>query len=328
MSRGMAGLGESLHGLARSAGMGKISNAKRSFRICLHFVVLLATVVSLSALLAAAARSEQQTYPNSQASAIAFNLLLLAKYAGMFALFVLPVIVWRWLQQRTFRQETLPRGYDPRFRPDVSGSSPAYDDQRKYLSRELHDSVGPILTAVGLQLRAIRSKSLPPDQLQLRLDEACLLNGEALRLVRDLATGLRTGLPKKGLTAALESQARQLFDLSGVRISLRISEGLDALPEEQRMCVYRCVQEALTNCAKHAHASLVHITIQSRGDHVNVSVEDDGIGFDHQTSGVGLGLIGMRERLAQVDGKLSIDARRQGGTVLRLEIPSTRSTPV
>jgi signal transduction histidine kinase len=57
-------------------------------------------------------------------------------------------------------------------------------------------------------------------------------------------------------------------------------------------------------------------------------VEDDGVGFNHQTSEPGLGLLGMRERIADVNGKLSIDARRQGGTVLRLEIPSTRSTPV
>jgi signal transduction histidine kinase len=326
MSREMTGLGESLHNLARAEvvqiEIGRA--AKHFFGICLRLVLLLATVVGPTTLLA----GPVATHAYSQSSAVAFNLPLLATYAGMFALFVLPVFVWHWLQQQSARRKSVVPRNSPRFRADMSDSRSVYEEERKHLSRELHDSIGQILTAVGLQLRAIRSKSLSSDQLQLRLDEACRLNGEALRLVRDLARGLRMTLPGTGLAAALESQARQLFDVSGVRISLQISEDLDALPEQQRMCIYRCVQEALTNCAKHAHASSVRIAVQSRGDRVNVSVEDDGVGFNHQTSEPGLGLLGMRERIADVNGKLSIDARRQGGTVLRLEIPSTRSTPV
>ncbi len=329
MSRSKAGLGESLHDLARTAVIKRNTSntTNRSSGISLYLVLLLATVVGLSVLLAAApgAASAQSTHANLQASAVAFNFPLLAKYAGMFALFVLPVSIWRWRQQRTAKRQKPANG--PKFRADESSFLAAHEEERKHLSRELHDSVGQVLTAVGLQLRAIRSKSLSQDQLQLRLDETCRLNGEALRMVRDLARGLRTTLPQTGLAAALESQAHQLFDLSGIRISLQISQDLDALPEEQRMCIYRCVQEALTNCARHAHASSVRIAVHSRPDTVNVSVEDDGVGFDHQNSSAGLGLLGMRERVADVNGKLSINARRQGGTELRLEIPTARGTP-
>ena len=173
----------------------------------------------------------------------------------------------------------------------------AEEDDRKRVSRELHDSVGQILTGVGLQLRALRSTSLPPDQL--------------------IAQALFTRL-----IAALEWQARQLSRQAGIPFSLEASGNLEELPETHRTCIYRCVQEALTNCAKHSQATSIRITVYASAGSVNVTIEDDGIGFKlEKTSSKGLGLLGMRERVAEVNGKLSVVSRQHGGTALSLEIP-------
>jgi signal transduction histidine kinase len=199
----------------------------------------------------------------------------------------------------------------------------AQEDQRKHLSRELHDSVGQTLTAVGLQLRALQSTALTPDQRRMLLDETCQLNTEALRLVRDLAMGLRPALlDDVSLVTALEWQARQFSRHTGISAFLEADEDFEDLSEAHRTCIYRCVQEALTNCGKHAQAKNVRIVVSASAGAVNVTVEDDGIGFDlGKPSRTGLGLLGMRERVAEVNGKLSLVSRQHGGTALNLEIP-------
>jgi signal transduction histidine kinase len=198
----------------------------------------------------------------------------------------------------------------------------AQEDERKHLSRELHDSVGQLLTGVGLQLRALRSTPLPPDQMRDQLDEACRLNAEALRQVRDLAMGLRPALlDDVSLITALEWQTRQFSRQAGISASLEANGEIDSLPETHRSCIYRCVQEALTNCAKHAQAKNIRIIVRTSASTVNVVIEDDGIGFDATKSARGLGLLGMRERVAGVNGSLSVTSRTQWGTALSLEIP-------
>ena len=198
----------------------------------------------------------------------------------------------------------------------------AQEDERKHLSRELHDSVGQLLTGIGLQLRALRSTPLPPDQMRNQLDEACRLNAEALRQVRDLAMGLRPALlDDVSLVTALEWQARQFSRQTGISASLEANGEIDTLPETHRTCIYRCVQEALTNCSKHAQAKNIRIVVRTSASTVNVIIEDDGIGFDASKSARGLGLLGMRERVAGVNGSLSVTSRTQCGTALILEIP-------
>ena len=124
------------------------------------------------------------------------------------------------------------------------------------------------------------------------------------------------------LIAALEWQARQLSRQAGIPFSLDASGNLEELPETHRTCIYRCVQEALTNCAKHSQATSIRITVYASAGSVNVTIEDDGIGFKlEKTSSKGLGLLGMRERVAEVNGKLSVVSRQHGGTALSLEIP-------
>jgi signal transduction histidine kinase len=204
----------------------------------------------------------------------------------------------------------------------------AQEDERKQISRELHDSVGQVLTAAGLQLRSLKA-SMPPSEVDERLSEACRLNAEALRLVRDLAMTLRPALlDDVNLVAALEWQARQISRQSGIAIRVDASGELEALTEGQRTCIYRTVQEALTNCVRHAHATNVRIAVRSSVDAVEVTVEDDGIGIDPDNhSRNSLGLLGMRERVAGVNGTISIARRRGGGTALSFRIPLGERVP-
>jgi signal transduction histidine kinase len=200
----------------------------------------------------------------------------------------------------------------------------AQEEERKQISRELHDSVGQLLTANGLQLRALKSNRRLPEEMRSDLEEICQLNAEALRQVRDLAMGLRPALlDDVSMVVALEWQARQFYRQTGISAAVEASGDSSALPEANRVCIYRCVQEALTNCAKHARAKHVRILLSVSNTAVDVVIEDDGIGLDEGTCSRGLGLIGMRERVAGAHGTFSIATRNQGGTALTLRIPVT-----
>lgn len=197
------------------------------------------------------------------------------------------------------------------------------DETRNDLSRELHDSVGPLLTAVGLQLTTLRSSPNLSSELNEQLQELSRLNSEALRHIRDLAMGIRPALlTDLNLVAALEHQARQFSRRTGITASVRADANLDHLPQEHRACIYRCVAEALTNCAKHSHASNIRILVGLLEGSLTVQVEDDGVGIERSRHRMGLGLIGMRERVSKLNGKLMVASRQHGGTSLTLEIPS------
>jgi signal transduction histidine kinase len=196
------------------------------------------------------------------------------------------------------------------------------EEERKQISRELHDSVGQLLTAAGLQLRALRSNRQLPVDMREDLEDTCRLNAEALRQVRDLAMGLRPALlDDVNLVAILEWQARQFFRQTGISAFVEAGGDTDSLSEDHRICIYRCVQEALTNCAKHARARNVRILVSVSGKEASVVIEDDGVGLKENGSPHGLGLLGMRERVAGVRGTFSISSRNQGGTALTLHIP-------
>ncbi|MGC2193052.1 MAG: sensor histidine kinase, partial [Terriglobales bacterium] len=253
---------------------------------------------------------------------MAVDFVLLRATAGVLIASLIAVAILGWVRrmidhaQGRQLEKTKRRVLSVRMEPSASFWR-AQEDERKHLSRELHDSVGQLLTGVGLQLRALRSASLPPEEMRNQLEEACRLNAEALRQVRDLAMGLRPALlDDVSLVTALEWQARQFSRQTGISASLQANGEIDRLPETHRTCIYRCVQEALTNCSKHARARNIRIALRASASTVNVIIEDDGIGFDVNKTARGLGLLGMRERVAGVNGILSVASRTQSGTAL------------
>jgi signal transduction histidine kinase len=197
------------------------------------------------------------------------------------------------------------------------------EEERRSLSRELHDAVGQMLSAMTMELGNLESSLDSPDKLRVRLDEARRLNAETIRGVRDLATGLRPAmLDELGLGPALRWQGRVFSRRSGVPVTVQIDGDLEGLPETHRTCIYRIVQEALTNCARHAQATAIRISIYGRHDWVQLSIQDDGVGFDpRQASSRGLGLIGIQERVRELEGKVTVTSQPQKGTMLEVEVP-------
>ncbi len=198
----------------------------------------------------------------------------------------------------------------------------AQEEERKSLSRELHDAVGQMLSAMTMELGALESSIGSPERLRARLEEARGLNADTIRGVRDLAMGLRPAmLDELGLGPALRWQGREFSRRGGVPVTVQLDGELDGLPDAHRTCIYRVVQEALNNCARHARASNIRISVYGHADRVQVSVQDDGVGFDTKAASRGLGLIGIQERVRELDGKVAITSHPEKGTILEVEVP-------
>ena len=200
----------------------------------------------------------------------------------------------------------------------------AQELERKSLSQELHDEIGQTLTALGMELGNLESGHNGDGTFfRTRLDEAKRLNAVAMRSIRDLAMGLRPSmLDDLGLEAALQWQGREFSRHTGVPASVQVDGPLEDLSDAQRTCIYRVVQEALTNCARHAQSKNVLVSVREHADGITVVVQDDGVGFvPGPANKGGLGLIGIQERVQALEGRCSILSQPNKGTTIRVELP-------
>jgi signal transduction histidine kinase len=206
----------------------------------------------------------------------------------------------------------------------------AQEAERKSISRELHDQVGQMLTALRMEIGNVEQlRHTHSGEFQEHVTAAKALAEQTLRTVRDLAMGLRPSmLDDLGLASALKWQAREFTRYAGVPVDVRIEGSLDQLSEDHRTCIYRIVQEALTNCARHAAAKSIRISLQGHNDILALAVQDDGVGFSLAPDDEpGLGLLGIEERVRELGGKMSIESQAEKGTLLKVEIPSSREVP-
>jgi signal transduction histidine kinase len=193
--------------------------------------------------------------------------------------------------------------------------------ERRRLARELHDETGQALTSVLLGLKAVeRSDDVPTALAELRE-----LVVATLQDVRRLAVELRPkALDDFGLSVALERLVQTFKEATGISVEFQSQLGEQRLPSEVETTLYRIVQESLTNVAKHAGAQRVSILLVRRPGVVSALIEDDGHGFTEDDEGRGgIGLSGMRERLALLDGRLTVESGRGTGTSLVAEVPLT-----
>jgi signal transduction histidine kinase len=196
--------------------------------------------------------------------------------------------------------------------------------ERSALSRELHDEVGQMMTALGIELGNLeKMRNANNDVFRKHLEEVRRLNADSMRAIRDLAMGLRPSmLDDLGLEAALQWQGREFSRHTGVPAVVDVDSTLDALSDLQKTCIYRVVQEALTNCARHSNAKNVLVSVSTREDTVAVVVTDDGVGFSGSAPiRGGIGLLGIRERVEALDGQLRIISVSGKGTTIEVEIP-------
>jgi two-component system, NarL family, sensor histidine kinase DevS len=196
----------------------------------------------------------------------------------------------------------------------------AQELERRRLARELHDETGQALTSILLGLNAVEEAK--SDELRDAAGKELRdLVVSTLQDVRRLAVELRPkALDDFGLVPALERLAQTFTEQIGIETDVEASLGTERLPPEVETALYRLVQEALTNVVKHARASHVSISLVRRTRSVSVVVEDDGVGFS-DPSGDGLGLIGMRERVGLLDGRLEVEANPGRGTTIVAEVP-------
>lgn len=196
------------------------------------------------------------------------------------------------------------------------------EDERRTISRELHDEVGQILTGLRMELASL-SRGEADGAFRQRLDSVKRLAEEALRSVRNLALLLRPSmLDDLGLESALRWQGKEFSRRYEIPVSVSIDGNIESLPEAVRICLYRAIQEALTNCMKHAQASRVSVTVKQHEDWVSASVQDNGRGFDaHSLHTQGLGLLGMEERARALQGQLTVSSQAGKGTLVSLVVP-------
>lgn len=198
----------------------------------------------------------------------------------------------------------------------------AQEQERRRLARELHDETGQALTSILLGLRTVEEAG-GESNMRAAVAEVRELVRATLQDVRQLAVELRPkALDDFGLVPALERLTDTFREQTGIALEFHSTLPAGRLSPEIETALYRIVQESLTNIVKHARAGSVSITLGRKRNAVTVVVEDDGVGFDPaRTREEGLGLIGMRERVALVGGRLTIESRPGAGTTFVVEVP-------
>jgi signal transduction histidine kinase len=202
-----------------------------------------------------------------------------------------------------------------------------HEESRRLLSHELHEGVSQSLTA-SLSYLWLVDRKLPPDQEELRscLSEGRRLASGTLSEIRRLSQSLHPpALDDYGLVPSLEGQLRAFGQRHSIESSF-VTEGLvERLPREVETAIYRITQEALDNVARHAHARHVEVALAVGPDSLELSVDDDGVGFPPelgQNGITGTGLIAIRERARALGGTLSL--KSEGGASVRVSLPLGR----
>ncbi len=199
----------------------------------------------------------------------------------------------------------------------------AQENERRSISRELHDAVGQTLTGVRVELanlsRKIRSQQM--DGLDVKVEEIKDMVDDSVGVVRNMALLLRPSmLDDLGLVPALQWQAREVSKRTGVRVKLAAEGVSEDLPEDHKTCIYRVVQEALHNCVQHSEASVVRVTVEQSPNRILLVIQDDGKGFDPQLER-GMGLLGMQERVSHLGGTFSVESLPGTGAILCIVLP-------
>ncbi len=194
--------------------------------------------------------------------------------------------------------------------------------ERRRLARELHDETGQALTSILLGLRAVEDAKSPEEAREAAALLRELIVG-TLQSVRRLGVELRPkALDDFGLVAALERLGETFSEQTGIAVDVQANLDSERLPAEVETALYRIVQEALTNVAKHAGAHRVSVLVTRREGRVTAVIEDDGQGFGAAGGGGdGFGLIGMKERVGLLDGRLAIESTEGAGTTVVAEVP-------
>lgn len=200
----------------------------------------------------------------------------------------------------------------------------AQEEERKHISRELHDEVGQLLTGLRIELGNLQRGLGQNGAFTKRIEEAKDLAEQSLRSIRNMAMLLRPSmLDDHGLAPSINWQAKEFSRRFNIPVAVQIEGDLDHIPSGHGVCLYRVIQEVLTNCAKHAQARHVEIVLKAGEQRVFATVKDDGAGFEPSKEGKsnGIGLLGIAERIRELQGTLNISSSPGRGTSVEVELP-------
>jgi signal transduction histidine kinase len=200
----------------------------------------------------------------------------------------------------------------------------AREEEKARIARELHDELGSSLTAVTMDLTWVRQHIEDP-AVTARLARAMEVLRTTIDMKRRIIQDLRPSLlDNLGLNAAIESHAAEFTQRTGVQVSTDVPDDLPPLKEDCPIALFRIFQEALTNVARHAQATKIHVSLRVEGGTLVLEISDDGIGFtgDIVRAGASYGLMGMRERAQLVGGQFTITGGANArGCIVRAELP-------
>lgn len=201
------------------------------------------------------------------------------------------------------------------------------EEERRRISRELHDEVGQALTAVSVNLAVFKLAPANSEAFKQKLADTQRFIEQTMETVHRFARELRPAmLDELGLVPALRSLLKGVAERSGLKVRLRADAAGESLGDEQKTVLFRVAQESLTNVMRHAHARSVEIVLRQRNGGLRMEVRDDGRSFqdDRQESARGrrrLGLLGMQERVRLVRGQFAVKPNPGKGTTVRVDIP-------
>ena len=202
----------------------------------------------------------------------------------------------------------------------------AQETERRSISRELHDEVGQALGALLVDLGHLSNgPGTESPEVKKRLENMKAVTERTFQAVRNIALLLRPSmLDDLGLVAALEWQGREVSRRSEIEVEVQSQNVSDSLPDEYRVCVYRLVQEALSNAVRHSGARSAKVIVRESAKSITVRVSDDGRGFNPERTR-GLGLLGMEERVKRLSGTFTVESKPDHGVTVIAEIPFLRS---
>ncbi|OHD73594.1 MAG: hypothetical protein A2V99_18845 [Spirochaetes bacterium RBG_16_67_19] len=204
------------------------------------------------------------------------------------------------------------------------------EEQNSSISRELHDDLGQSLTALAMDISLLKQDTQAPDSggkekpIAATIQDMHSIVLEMVGKVRNIASLLRPpALDSLGLLEALESLLVEIGKRSDAAVHFHANVQRLDLPEQHLLPLYRTIQEALTNCARHSRAGKISVSVRREKSSLRIMVQDNGVGFDcNQAQGAGaLGIMGMREHMHSCGGEVTIRSARNKGTAVRIRIP-------
>ncbi len=197
------------------------------------------------------------------------------------------------------------------------------EQERARISREIHDQLGQLLTAIKMELRTIeRLSGKDQGKVSERLSETFGLVDETIRAIRRISSDLRPGiLDDFGLEAAVEWQVQQFRDRTGIAVDLDTELAEDRITKDMSTAAFRVLQEALTNVARHADATHIEVDMRTTDAELLLVVQDNGKGMEADPNRRSLGLVGMRERARQLGGSVTVGNSGDEGVRVEMRVP-------